>query len=421
MKDLWYRLLIFWYRLTGASQVQAEWKARRARAQPGEMAEAAQRKVARTADRRFKCACGQLMVAGDKVCPACGRRQYVPFWLRRWARALGLVVPARSPGSILVGFLMLAGYFVQVRYGAGGIVSPHPGASGMADLYELGAAFKEMTLGPHPWRSVTYVFLHGGLMHIFFNGFVLLQIGPLVEKVFGTARFLFGWVVTGALAVILPAALGFGSQAPTVGASGAVFGLMGMALIFGHRLGTSQGRYLRDVMVKWTLYTTVFGLIIGGVAHGAHFGGLAAGIALGWLLPPPGETPSRHRLTPILGVLSIGVLVAGLAAFGSWFGGDRRPPESISPQARQFVYAMLYHKYGLDEVLGRAAVRVLAEARTLGKQGPTESTVRQLLQKAAEVKRGMDVNQRLLFDQELRNRLGIRMRPKRVDPYNDHR
>ena len=308
MKDLWYRLLVLWYRLTGSSEVQAEWRARRARAQPEEMSQAAKRSIARTGDRRFKCVCGQLMVAEDKVCSQCGRRQFAPFWLRRLARTFGLVMPSGSPGSILVGFLMLAGYFVQVRYGGGGFFSPHAGAAGMADLYELGASFQEMTLGPHPWRAVSYAFLHGGLMHIFFNGFVLLQIGPLVERVFGSARFLFGWVVTGALAVMLPPLVGFGSHAPTLGASGAVFGLMGMALIFGHRLGTSQGRYLRDVMVKWTLYTTVFGLLIGGVAHSAHFGGLAAGVALGWLFPPAGQVPGRHRLTPFLGVSGLAIL-----------------------------------------------------------------------------------------------------------------
>ena len=118
-------------------------------------------------------------------------------------------------------------------------------------------------------------------MHLGFNLFVLMQIGPLVERSFGTGRFLFTYVLAGVGAAVIPAMLSAGQGIPvgwTVGASGAIFGLIGLSLVFGHRVGTPEGRHVRDEMIKWTVYTTVFGLLMGGVAHGRT--------SLGWLAGP---------------------------------------------------------------------------------------------------------------------------------------
>ena len=69
-------------------------------------------------------------------------------------------------------------------------------------------------------------------------------------------------------------------KAPVIGASGSAFRMMGMALVFGHRLGTPEGKSLRDTMIFWAILSTVFGSMGGNVAHGAHFSGLFAGILL---------------------------------------------------------------------------------------------------------------------------------------------
>ena len=126
-----------------------------------------------------------------------------------------------------------------------------------------------------------------------FNAFALLQIGPAVERWFGFGRFWFGWTLTGIAGAALPIAIGIAKNVPLLGASGAVTGLVGMAMVFGHMLGTPQGIALRNGMIKWMVYITVFGMLMGGVAHDAHFAGFAAGAVLAWLLPPVLMAPMR--------------------------------------------------------------------------------------------------------------------------------
>jgi rhomboid protease GluP len=113
----------------------------------------------------------------------------------------------------------------------------------------------------------------------------LLQIGPLVARTFGFTRTLFIWVVSGVCAILLPALLM--PTGLTIGASGSVFGLIGVAMVFGHRVGTPQGIFIRNKMIEWTIFCTLFGLMMGGVAHSAHFGGLIGGGLLSFVLAPP--------------------------------------------------------------------------------------------------------------------------------------
>lgn len=321
MSEQKYKLLVWWYRLTGSSQVQAEWKARRAVDQAQQTRDGVSADVARVADRRYKCLCGQLLTVDDKTCHACGRKQRMPPWARNVTRALGLVVPDVAPATIFIMALIVLGYGVQVRVGGGGLMSPVQdfktlfalGAYIGPDLWRIDPATTEVL-----WRSFTYSLLHGGLMHIGFNTFALFQIGPLVEERFGSGRLLFAWVLTAAGAVLLPPLLGFGRGHPIVGASGAVFGLIGMAMVQGHRQGDASGRAIRDVMIRWTIYTTLFGLFMN-VAHTAHFGGLAVGGLLALVLPPAGDSPSRRALGPALGVVAVGLMGAALYGFWIWW------------------------------------------------------------------------------------------------------
>ena len=331
MRDLSYRLLVAWYRLTGNTQVQAEWRARQALSRPEEARDAVRGHARRAADRRFNCVCSQLLVEGDRTCHACGRRQYLPIWARSVLRLLGLAVPAATPGTLVVGLLMAIGYVAQLRYGEGSFGTP---SKSNLELFDLGISVSWLTLGPQPWRAFTYTMLHGGLWHIGFNALALAQIGPLVEQRFGTARFLFAWVFGGAAGVMLPPLVGVSVGVPVLGASGAVFALIGMAMIHGHLEGTDRGRFIRDMMVRWTIYCTLFGLFLGNVAHGAHFGGLAAGALFGWAFPPADDNAARRRLTLPLALVSLGVVFTCLAAWGTWYAAGARPPDRLAPRRR---------------------------------------------------------------------------------------
>ncbi|MFN3198742.1 MAG: rhomboid family intramembrane serine protease [Bradymonadia bacterium] len=340
MSEQKYKLLVLWYRLTGASQVQAEWKARRALDQAEQSRANADAQVARVVDRRFKCLCGQLLTADQKVCHACGRKQRMPHWARGVTRALGLVVPDVAPATIFIMAIIVLGYGIQIRVGGGGIFDPVAEQNPLTNFH-LGAY-----LGPERWRqvrpfiialnwdsptflntwwrSISYAFLHGDLMHIGFNSLALFQVGPLIEERFGAARVLFAWVITSIGAVMLPPLIGIAADTVVIGASGAVFGLIGMAMLQGHRDGDARGRMIREVMIRWTVIATLFGVLMtesGGsrIAHSAHFGGLAVGATLTLLLPPPDDRPARRALSPILGTAGMAILVLALYQFWNFF------------------------------------------------------------------------------------------------------
>jgi len=140
------------------------------------------------------------------------------------------------------------------------------------------------------WQVVTYAFLHGNLVHLFFNMFALYMFGGDIERLLGTQRFLvyyFVCVVGAALAQLAVQSAINGPPLPTVGASGGVFGLL---LAFGLAFPQRKLMLLFPPipMPAW-LFVMLYGLLelyLGvtgsgqGVAHFAHLGGMAAGGAL---------------------------------------------------------------------------------------------------------------------------------------------
>ena len=173
-------------------------------------------------------------------------------------------------------------------------------------VYLLGISsfgpFALWPLGPlfDPWQVITYSFLHGNLAHIFFNMFALYMFGGPLERLWGTPKFVtyyFASVLAPGLAQIAVTAAS-GSQYPTVGASGGVFGLLlGFALMFPRERLAIYGIL---PMPAW-LFVTLYGLLelfLGatgtqsGVAHFAHLGGMAGGalVMLMWRT----RRPNRH-------------------------------------------------------------------------------------------------------------------------------
>jgi membrane associated rhomboid family serine protease len=154
------------------------------------------------------------------------------------------------------------------------------------------------------WRLVTATFLHGSLIHLGMNMLVLWIIGPPVEEYFGHARYLLLYLVSGLAGSAGALILSGGS--PTVGASGAIFGLMGAALVLEwRRIWVFGGQALGLVVINLVLTVAIPGISIGG-----HLGGLVGGglCALAF---------SSFRRSPALATLSmaaVGVVSVGLAA-----------------------------------------------------------------------------------------------------------
>jgi rhomboid family protein len=155
-------------------------------------------------------------------------------------------------------------------------------------LWPLGAQFA-------PWQLVTYAFLHAGIPHVLFNMIGLYSFGSDLERVWGPRRFLIFYftcaISAGITQVVVSAATG--SVYPTVGASGAVFGLLlAFALMFPHR---TVLLLFPPIPMRAPIFAIVYGVIelyLGvtgtqeGVAHFAHLGGMAGAFVLlllwGW-------------------------------------------------------------------------------------------------------------------------------------------
>ena len=155
-----------------------------------------------------------------------------------------------------------------------------------------------------PWQLLTYAFLHGGLTHLAFNMFGLWMFGAELERVWGTRRMLIFYgvsVLVAALAQMLVTAL-LDARAPTVGASGGLFGLLiGFAMVFPRRKITPL---IPPVPMPAPVFVALYGaieLLLGvtgsasGVAHFAHLGGLLGGWLMMryWRGQPPFRAPGN--------------------------------------------------------------------------------------------------------------------------------
>jgi rhomboid protease GluP len=150
------------------------------------------------------------------------------------------------------------------------------------------------------WRCLTYAYSHGGIIHLAFNMMVLYQVGPLVERELGPGRFMVLYTATAITATL--AGLLWHANVPVVGASGALFGLIGFSIVYFHRLGAA-GLQLRNFMLQWACFAFIFGLLVG-ADNAGHFGGAVGGALFGLVLPPRSLfRPGLNRIWNALGLL----------------------------------------------------------------------------------------------------------------------
>src|SRR6516164_9381033 len=179
-------------------------------------------------------ACGALVGIHATRCHECGTN--LRFSLAAMSKGLAGVFGGRAPmttGIVIVNAILC---------GMNGEI-----------LYRLGACFGPSIFVGHQWyRLVTAMFLHGGLIHIGFNMMVLMDLGPIVEEVYGSARFLFAYVVMGVVGFLLSALTGHFS----VGASGAILGLVGILIALTTKRGGVQMKEMRSRLISWVV--TIF-------------------------------------------------------------------------------------------------------------------------------------------------------------------
>ncbi|UCG95121.1 MAG: rhomboid family intramembrane serine protease [archaeon] len=155
------------------------------------------------------------------------------------------------------------------------------------------ALYRDRVLA-EPWLLVTSVFLHGGLDHLFFNMFALGLFGFILENIIGSKRFLFIYFVAG-IAASLGAAIFYPAS---LGASGAIFGILGTLTVLRPRmkvwvLGVPMPMFVAAIL--WAGIDLIGMFAPGNTANAAHLFGLGAGLLAGYLLKGKFRLPKRSR------------------------------------------------------------------------------------------------------------------------------
>jgi rhomboid protease GluP len=135
------------------------------------------------------------------------------------------------------------------------------------------------------WRFITPIFFHANILHFFFNMYALYNVGPLIERPLGYARFLMVYFFSGVAGGILSFLF---NPSPSLGASGAIFGLIGALAVFLFRHRRLLGPVGRS-MLSNVIFIIVLNLAISlspDIDLWGHVGGLTAGLVLGWLFGP---------------------------------------------------------------------------------------------------------------------------------------
>lgn len=257
--------------------------------------------------------CRALIDRDASVCPLCGERTG-PIRARGSTstpgRVLGVIpVPTTASSVVVVACLALyaiSWYMTQNSESAQLYGAPPMGGVNTEVLVRLGAKAPYIFAGQW-WRLVTAIFLHAGLLHIGMNMWCLVDLGPEVESLFGTTKFTVFFLVTGVAGFLL--SLWWTPFGVSVGASGAIMGLIGILIGASFHHG-HLGKEYRSQLWKWVIYIAIFGIFFA-VDNAAHFGGLASGLLLGYLVPEgePATRPSEN-LWNGLAMLSV-LIIAG--------------------------------------------------------------------------------------------------------------
>jgi rhomboid protease GluP len=248
--------------------------------------------------------CGSLVGVNDDKCYTCGRWNpglwgYAPV-LRRLGNDFGFlpVVLFGCTGLYVLSLLLTLKDGGDIM-GSGifSILSPGRRATlrlGLSGAYPV-FAFNMW------WTVLSAGWLHGSALHIVFNMMVLRQIGPITADVYGGSRLVIIYVVSSACGFLLSSVAGLvmpplpiiGGASFTLGASAAVFGLVGSLMYYGRRGGSSL---MTSQLTSWVVSMAIFGVIVPGIDNYAHAGGFAGGYLVGMWLDPLRPERLTHML-----------------------------------------------------------------------------------------------------------------------------
>jgi rhomboid protease GluP len=228
-------------------------------------------------------ACGVLVGVNDPTCYNCGRRNPGLWGFGPALRALGTdfgFVNFVTGATVVIYALSL----ILSRDGLQIMLAPST-----LILYLLGASGSIPVIGEGRWWTLlTAGWLHGGILHIFFNVMWIRQLGPEIARMYGAGRMVIIYTIGGVTGFALSTGMDllpipfFGAPI-TVGASASIFGFLGALVHYGKRTGSSHAR---DAGLQYALFMGIMGFVLQGVDNAAHLGGFIGGYLASMLLDP---------------------------------------------------------------------------------------------------------------------------------------
>jgi membrane associated rhomboid family serine protease len=238
--------------------------------------------------------CGSLVGVNDDRCYSCGRRN-PGLWgfgpaLRRFGNDLGFIGLVVSGCSVLYVSMLLMTVVLGGNIVGGSLFTLLAPDWNISFLFGMSGAGPVFGAGRW-WTLLSASWLHGSILHILFNMMWVRQLGPAAADIYGPGRMVIIYTIGGVVGFFVSSVAGLflwwmpilpGAQS-TLGASAAIFGLLGALVYYGRRSGSSMVH--REAM-SYAVALFVMGLILKGVDNYAHAGGFLGGYLAGaWLDP----------------------------------------------------------------------------------------------------------------------------------------
>lgn len=262
--------------------------------------------------------CGRLVGVREKSCPNCGAWQpglfgYGPALQRALGGGFDLtnVLTAYCVALYVLSLALDPGAILHMR-SLFDLLSP----SGAA-LFHLGMTGGLSWAAGQWWTLATATFLHGSLLHILFNMLIMRQFLPNVVDLWGAPRAFVVFMAGGIGGFLLSNVV---TRASTIGASGAIFGLLGALISYGRR--THQAHITQQLWLS-AVFMFLMGFTMGSVNNWAHAGGFAAGFGVAELLPTSHrrEGPGLLLLAGALALVSVAGVVLSFVGFAPFLPG----------------------------------------------------------------------------------------------------
>jgi len=201
-------------------------------------------------------------------------------------------------------------------------------------LRGFGAKQNDLIIGHREyWRLVTSIFIHIGVIHLLLNSYALWIIGQEIEQIYGSARFVMLYLVTGVIGSL--SSFLFNPQATSAGASGAIFGLFGVMATFAFKyrkeIPSMLSREIRRRVLPIIAINLLFGFSVRIVDNAAHLGGLLSGVVLALIVPYKRPT---ERITPrvwvALQIICLLFIFVSFVAASRYYTGPRLSTSNLT-------------------------------------------------------------------------------------------